>query len=278
MKVTASAISVAIDGHPILDGATLAAESGTVTGLIGPNGSGKSTLLRCVYQAIRPHRGTVLIGETDLGQVRARQAGQLRAVVAQDHELENDYSVRDVVAMGRIPHQGPFDRETEADRLAVERSLSRVGMSWARSRLFSTLSGGERQRVLLARALAQQAPVLLLDEPTNHLDIGAQLELLELVRGLRLTTVCALHDLDHAIAYCDTIVLLDRGQVIAVGTPTEVLTPARLEEVFGVRSTLVIHPLTGRPHLVFAASSATDPYRAALPLEPSTAGGTDRTA
>ena len=255
MRVTASEVSVSIDGTPILINVSLTAVAGTITGLIGPNGSGKSTLLRCLYRIIRPQHGAVMIGEHDVWHIRARQAGQLRAVVAQDHELDNDYSARDIVAMGRIAHQRLLERESSTDRDIVDEALARVGIQWAQTRRFATLSGGERQRVLLARALAQRTPVLLLDEPTNHLDIGAQLELLELIRGLGLTIICALHDLDHAIAYCDTVVLLDAGQVVAAGEPAAVLTPQCLADVFGVRGALTTHPLTGRPHLVFAAAT-----------------------
>ncbi|GAA3212016.1 ABC transporter ATP-binding protein [Dactylosporangium siamense] len=256
MKVSAAGVSVSIDGTPILDGVTLTAAAGSVTGLIGPNGSGKSTLLRCLYRIIRPQQGAVLIGEHDVWQVPARRAGLLRAVVAQDQELDNDYTVRDIVAMGRIPHQRLLERESATDRAVVDEALARVGIEWAQTRRFATLSGGERQRVLLARALAQGAPVLLLDEPTNHLDIGAQLELLDLIRDLGLTTIAALHDLDHAIAYCDAVVLLQHGRVVAAGEPAAVLTPQHLADVFGVRAAVTTHPLTGRPHLVFAAAAA----------------------
>ncbi|MBX7270054.1 ABC transporter ATP-binding protein [Micromonospora sp. Llam7] len=253
MRVTATGVSVAIDGTTILDDVSFTAADGRVTGLIGPNGSGKSTLLRCLYRIIRPQQGAVHIGEHDVWQVPARRAGQLRAVVAQDQELDNEYSVRDIVAMGRIPHQGLLERESTADRTIVDEALARARLEWAEDRRFVGLSGGERQRVLLARALAQNAPVLLLDEPTNHLDIGAQLELLELIRELGLTTVAALHDLDHAMSYCDAVVLLHHGRVVAADDPVTVLTPERLADVFGVRGAMTTHPLTGRPHLVFAA-------------------------
>ncbi|PZF98653.1 ABC transporter ATP-binding protein [Micromonospora endophytica] len=256
MRVTATGVSVSIDGAPILDEVSLTAAPGCITGLVGPNGSGKSTLLRCLYRIIRPQQGAVLIGDDDVWQVPARRAGQLRAVMAQDQELDNDYSVRDIVAMGRIPHQRLLERESSADRAIVDEALARIGIEWAQDRRFATLSGGERQRVLLARALAQDAPVLLLDEPTNHLDVGAQLELLDLIRELRLTTVAALHDLDHAVAYCDAVALLDQGRIVAAGEPVAVLTPERLAEVFGVRAAMTTHSLTGRPHLVFATGTS----------------------
>jgi iron complex transport system ATP-binding protein len=156
------------------------------------------------------------------------------------------------VAMGRAPHKSMFVRDTNDDRRIVEESLDHVGMAWATQRMVATLSGGERQRVYLARALAQRAPVLVLDEPTNHLDVRAQLELLELVRGLGLTTIAALHDLDHAVSYCDAITVLHGGRTVAHGSPTEVLTPNLVLDVFGVRAHIGEHPLTGRPHITVA--------------------------
>jgi iron complex transport system ATP-binding protein len=258
MKVEAGGVSVRIDDTTILDAVGLTAEPAAITGLIGPNGSGKSTFLRCVYRALKPTSGTIHIGQDDVWRTSARQAGLRTAVVAQDHDLDNGYSVLEIVTMGRNPHKGMLDRETGADRKIVEDALNRVSMDWAAQRVFATLSGGERQRVLVARALTQEAPVLLLDEPTNHLDIGAQHELLDLVKSLGLTTIAALHDLDHATTYCDRLVLLQRGRVVAAGTPAEVLTAERVAEVFGVRSAVVPHPLTGRPHFVTASPASAD--------------------
>jgi iron complex transport system ATP-binding protein len=268
MKVEVRGVSVTIDNNDILGDAHLTVEAGTVTGLIGPNGSGKSTLLRCVYRALKPVVGTVHIGADDVWRTSARQAGKRTAVVTQDHDLDNDFSVLETVAMGRLPHKGLLERDTRADREIVHSALSRVGMEWAANRVFARLSGGERQRVLVARALAQQAPVLLLDEPTNHLDVGAQLDLLDLVRELGLTTIAALHDLDHATAYCDRLVLLHAGRVVTAGTSEEVLSPERVAEVFGVRSAIVTHPLTGRPHFVTAPTGGDDELRQD-PLSPS---------
>jgi iron complex transport system ATP-binding protein len=256
MRIDVAGLAVAIDGTEIIAGADLTVEAGTVTGLVGPNGSGKSTLLRCVYRALRPVAGIVHIGQEDVWRSSARAAGRRTAVVTQDHDLDNDFSVEETVAMGRLPHKGLLARDTDADHEIVRDALKRVGMAWAAHRVFARLSGGERQRVLVARALAQQTPVLLLDEPTNHLDIGAQHDLLELVRGLGLTTVAALHDLDHATAYCDQLVLLHSGRIVTTGPPATVLTPERVEAVFGVRSSIVTHPLTGRPHFVTAPATS----------------------
>jgi len=258
MRISVRGVSVVLDGNQIVGDADLTVEPGTVTGLVGPNGSGKSTLLRCVYRALRPAAGTVHIGPDDVWRQNARTAGRRTAVVAQDHDLDNDFSVEETVAMGRLPHKRLLERDTGADHDIVHTALSRVGMGWAAHRVFAHLSGGERQRVLVARALAQQTPVLLLDEPTNHLDIGAQLDLLDLVRGLGLTTIAALHDLDHATAYCDQLVLIHDGRVVTAGTPGDVLTADRVAEVFGVRSAVIAHPITGRPHLVTARGTPDD--------------------
>ncbi|MBP2327997.1 iron complex transport system ATP-binding protein [Kibdelosporangium banguiense] len=252
MRIEVHDVTVIIDGNPIIGAARLDVQPATVTGLIGPNGSGKSTLLRCVYRALKPSSGSVYIGSDEVWRSGARQAGRRTAVVTQDHDLDNDFSVEETVAMGRGPHKRLLERENSTDRDIVQDALARVGMQWAAHRVFARLSGGERQRVLVARALAQQAPVLLLDEPTNHLDVGSQLDLLSLVRELGLTTIAALHDLDHATAYCDNLALLRSGQVVATGKPEEVLEPDRVADVFGVRSTIVPHPITGRPHFVTA--------------------------
>ena len=253
MKVMADGVHVRVGGTTILDSADFEAESGRITGIVGPNGSGKSTLLRCLYRALKPTYGNIYIGQDNVWRLTARQAGLRTAVVAQDHDLDNDYSVLEVVTMGRNPHKRVLDRETMSDRLIIGNALARVRMDWAAGRIFATLSGGERLRVLLARALTQQSPVLLLDEPTNHLDVGAQLELLDMVRDLKLTTIAALHDLDHATTYCDRLILVHDGQVVTSGPPGEVLVPGLVAEVFGVESAIVPHPLTGRPHFVTAS-------------------------
>ena len=253
MRVEVRDVSVTIDGNHILRGVSTVAEPGQFLGIVGPNGSGKSTLLRTLYRSVRPDEGSIGIGGDDVwAALTARQAAKRRAIVAQDSALDFDFSVADVVAMGRAPHKSMFVRDTNDDRRIVDEALDAVGMTWATQRLVATLSGGERQRVFLARALAQRAPVLVLDEPTNHLDVRAQLELLELVRSLGLTTIAALHDLDHAVSYCDAITVLHGGRTVAHGSPTEVLTPNLVLDVFGVRAHIGEHPLTGRPHITVA--------------------------
>ena len=259
MRVQAGGVSVEIDGTPIVGGCDLVAAPGEVVGLVGPNGSGKSTLLRAIYRVLRPVAGAVHLDEDDVWELAPRSAAQRLAVVAQESPGEFDFLVDDVVAMGRTPHKRLFERDSADDRAIVSDALARVGMTAFGGRVFATLSGGEKQRVLVARALAQQSKVLILDEPTNHLDIRAQLELLELVRGLGVTTIAALHELNHAAAYCDRVYVMQKGAIVAVGAPRETLTPEVLREVFGVEAHGSVHPATGRFHLVFAPLATLQP-------------------
>jgi len=215
-------------------------------GLLGPNGSGKSTLLRMIYRVLRPSAGQIVHGGRDVWQGSARDNARAMAVLAQEDGNGFDLRVRDVVLMGRIPHQSAFARDSEDDFAIVARSLARVRIEHLAERHFATLSGGEKQRVLMARALAQQAPVLVLDEPTNHLDVRHQFELLNLVRGLGMTTLAALHDLRLAAHYCDRLYLLQGGALVAQGAPADVLTPETIADVYGVRALVRTNPLNGK--------------------------------
>ena len=253
MNVEVDGVSIAIDGHDIVTDVSIKFESGQFHGIVGPNGCGKSTLLRSIYRALRPRAGHVTFNGDDLWKsLSARDAARQRAIVAQDSSLDLDFSVHDVVSMGRSPHKRLLERDNRNDHTIVEDALHSVDMHWAQHRMFATLSGGERQRALLARALTQQAAILVLDEPTNHLDVKAQVELLDVVKQLRLTTIAALHDLDQAAAICDAVSVIRSGCVVASGDPLEVLTPSLIREVFGVESHIGTHPLTGRPQISVA--------------------------
>ncbi|GAA1718166.1 ABC transporter ATP-binding protein [Kribbella yunnanensis] len=252
MRLQLTGVGVLVDQASILAEVDLTVEPGEFVALIGPNGSGKSTLLRTAYRALRPTSGRIQLGDDDVWQTPAREVARRRAVVTQHQTAVTEFTVSEMVAMGRSPHQGLLDRETRQDRLLIADALRRVGLADAATRLFSTLSGGERQRVLIARAVAQQAPLIILDEPTNHLDVRAQLELLDLVHGLGVTTLAALHDLDQAAAHADRVAVLDTGRLAACGPPAEVLTAELIEKIFGVRAHIGPHPLHGRPHIAVA--------------------------
>ncbi|GAA2086895.1 ABC transporter ATP-binding protein [Actinomadura alba] len=244
-------VSVEIAGRTLIDRLRLEVETGQVVGLVGPNGSGKSTALRCVYRALCPTSGAVLFDGTDLASLKLRDSAQVIAALTQDSHTDLDFTVEELVALGRAPHirgNRPLNgREQDLCREAMRR----LDIDHLADRSVLTLSGGERQRVLIARALVQQPRVLVFDEPTNHLDVRHQIELLSYLRGSQLTVLVALHDLNLAAAVCNRIAVLSAGSLVADGTPAEVLTPELVRRVFGVDVTIVDHPHTGAPQLLF---------------------------
>ena len=235
LSLSLADVTVAVGSVEICSEVSLEVDAGQVVGIIGPNGSGKTTLLRAVYRVLRPRLGRVVVGEDDLWELRPSEAARRIAVVVQEPRSDFEFTVREVVAMGRSPHQSPFARESSEDQQRVEDALAHVSISDLATRSFSTLSGGEKQRTLIARALVQEARILILDEPTNHLDIRYQLEVLELIRGVGVTTLMSIHDVNLAAAYCDHVVVLLGGRIQAAGLVETVLIPEVLEPVFGVK-------------------------------------------
>lgn len=235
-------------GRLVIDGVSLAVADGETLGLLGPNGAGKSSLLRLLAGLRQPDTGAVLLDGHPLADVRRRAVAQRVAVVEQQVSTELDLTVEQIVRLGRIPHRGIWSGDTAADHHAVERALAQTETTPMRDRDWRTLSGGEQQRVQIARALAQEPRELLLDEPTNHLDIRHQFELLALIRALPVTAVVTLHDLTLAALFCDRLVVLDKGRVVAAGTPTEVLTAELISSVYGVAARVTVED-TGRPSI-----------------------------
>jgi iron complex transport system ATP-binding protein len=251
MRLAVEQVAVELSGRRIVDEVGLSVEPGEVVGLIGPNGSGKSTLLRAVYRMLRPAAGYVRLGGDDVWRLSARESARRTGVVVQETPSDFEFTVAEVVQMGRTPHKGMLAQDTGEDVQIVVAALRRVQMLAFAERQFSTLSGGEKQRVLMARALAQQPKFLVLDEPTNHLDIHYQLEILELVKSLGITTLVTLHDLNLAAAYCGRLYMLQAGRIVAAGAPEAVLTSERLRSVFLVDAVLGRHPVTGSLQLAF---------------------------
>lgn len=255
-------VTVRLDGTIIIDGVNCTIPRGALTALIGPNGAGKSTLLHALAAALPVAAGTISFADDDLLALPRRARARLLALVEQDAATELNLTVSDVVALGRIPHQGLFGDTSQHDRDVVHGALSAVGMLDFSHRLLAELSGGERQRVLLARALAQEPSLLLLDEPTNHLDISAQLSTLDLLHSLTLgqsssgaggiTVLAALHDLTLAAQYSDHVIVLRQGVVMAAGATASTLTAELISEVYGVQADVMEHPKTGRPLIAFS--------------------------
>lgn len=247
--------SVIAGGRPILDGVDLRAGPGKLTGLIGPNGAGKSTLMRAVIGVVPLDTGSVTFAGTDLPTMSRRSRAQMSAFVEQTGSSEVHLSAREVVMLGRIPFQSIWQSAPSPDdEKLADGALAAVGMIQFADRLYHTLSGGEQQRLHIARALAQQPKLLLLDEPTNHLDVHAQLTILNLLQARAragATVLLALHDLNLAAAFCDSLVVLHEGRQVAEGSPEQVLTPALLRRVYDVEATLLQHPRTGRPMIAY---------------------------
>ncbi len=239
---------------PVLKGIHLRLLRGEMVGLLGPNGSGKSTLLRVLSGVLKPQKGQVWLEGRLLSHLRAKEVAQKLAFVPQREEVAFGFTAWEVVLLGRAPYIGWWGKERATDLQATRRAMERTDSLCLSERAFSTLSGGERQRVVLARGLAQETPLLLLDEPLTHLDVAHQVGTLSLLRQLNreegLTVLAALHDINLASEFCDRLIVLRQGQIVADGTPSEVITPALLARVFGLDAWVRVNPATGRPHVL----------------------------
>ncbi len=241
-------VRVSLGGAEVLSGVSASVERGSFVGLVGPNGAGKTTLLRTVSAALTPDSGRVLVDGDDVHALSSKAASRRVAVVPQETHLSFSFDVETVVEMGRHPYRSRFGRKTDADRDAVAKAMERTAVARFADRSIEGISGGERQRVLLARALAQDAPVLLLDEPTASLDVNHQVETLELVTDLVAdgkTAVAAIHDLDLAARYCDELLLITDGDLLAAGPPVQVLSESRLADAFDTNAVVSRDGTTG---------------------------------
>ena len=250
-------LTVGYNGEPVLRNVNLTAARGQFIGLVGPNGSGKSTLVRALSRVLRPISGRALLDAVDVYEMSARELARRLAVVAQDYTVAFDFAVRDIVLMGRAPHLSRFGVERPQDYKIAEEAMGLTHTLVFADRPITSLSGGERQRCMIARALAQQPSVLLLDEPIAHLDINHQIEILDLARRLTtergLATIVVLHDLNLASQYCDQLVLVSQGKVVAEGKPQEVVTEARIRVAYGTDVHVRQHPTTGRPYVTLVS-------------------------
>lgn len=250
MKISTENIHLSYGIQEVLKGVNIESKENEFIGLIGPNGSGKSTLLKCIYRVLKPNVGQIFLDDTKLYGMSVRKSAKKMAVVAQHNYYNFEFSVREMVLMGRAPHKKAMERENAEDYQIVEAALKTVGMTDFVDRSFSTLSGGEQQRVILARALAQQTPCLILDEPTNHLDITHQLQLLKIVKNLNITVISAIHDLNITAMFCDKIYVLKDGEIVGSGTPEKVLTTKLIKNVYQV-DTEIVKDSVGQMYILF---------------------------
>ena len=253
MSIAAENITWSVGKKIIVNNVSLSVSSGETVGLLGPNGCGKSSLLRILAGLRRTHSGTVTLDGQNIAQITKKQLARRVAFVEQHGMTEANMRVVDVVKLGRIPHHSPFSNWTTQDDDTVTAALQRVDMLGKSEQGWQSLSGGERQRVHIARALAHSPTEILLDEPTNHLDIRHQIQLMKLVSELPVTSIVAIHDLNHASMFCDSLIVMQQGQIVAAGSPQEILTESLLWDVFKVETKIEISPFHGKKHIHYIA-------------------------
>jgi ABC-type cobalamin/Fe3+-siderophores transport system ATPase subunit len=264
-ELRASKLTLGYEKRIVVRDLDLSFPIGRVTAVVGPNGSGKSTIVRATARLLRPRSGVVLLDGKAIARMPTKEVARRLAVLPQGPSSPEGLTVERLVWNGRYPHQGFLGTSSAGDAEAVQWALRETHLEAFADRPLDALSGGERQRAWIAMALAQQTPILLLDEPTTFLDLGHQLEVLELLgelnRNQGMTVVMVLHELNQAARYSDHMVAVHEGSIWREGTPSEVLTPELLNEVFGVHATVVVDPGSGRPYCLptSRASSETAP-------------------
>lgn len=248
-KLKVEKLTYDIGGTRILKDITFDVEENTFVGVIGPNGSGKSTMLKSIYGVNKPSGGNIYFEGEDLLKISSKDRAKKIAVLAQESGGQFDFSVQQVVEMGRYPHKNTLENYSKHDLEIVDRVLYEMKLDNYRERSFNTLSGGEKQRVLIARLLVQESKFIILDEPTNHLDIGHQIEIMNIIKKMGVTVLFAIHDMNMAAIYCDKLVIMKKGEVITQGSVEETLTSEMLKDLFNVEAE--IHDLKGRKHVIY---------------------------
>ncbi len=251
MKLSADSVTVTLSRKDIVKQVSVQVADGQFVGLLGPNGSGKTTLLKSIYRVLKPSAGIVTLDGTDIREMSYRESSKRMGVVSQFTNMSFDFTVEEIVLMGRAPHKKAFSQDTEEDYLIAEEALRKVDMLDFRDRMFMTLSGGEKQRILLARTLAQQVDILILDEPTNHLDIKYQIQIMDLVKSLGKGVLSALHDLNLTLMYCSYVYVLKNGRIVAHGPTEEVITKDLIRDVYEVDCEVERDSRSGKMRVTF---------------------------
>ena len=240
-----------VNGKSILNHLSFSVSKGEFVGIIGPNGAGKSSLLRCLYRKIIATSGSIAYNQKALTEYSRKQLAQNIAVVLQEPPTHFVLTVIDVIRMGLIPNKSLLSFDNDDDEQAIIDAAHKVDLFDKLHQPFNALSGGEKQRAMIARAVLQKPTLLLMDEPTNHLDIKHQIEVLELARSMDTTVMLSIHDLNLAANFCDRIILMNQGEIVANGTPVEVFTSKRLKQVFDVEVDVSIHIKTQKLRIHF---------------------------
>ena len=251
MKLTVDKVSVSIASKKIIEEVSLQVSENKFVGLIGPNGCGKSTLLKSISKILEPDMGIITLGNQNVQELSNKQLAKQLGVVGQFHQVNFDFSVRQMLLLGRSPHKGMMERDNALDYEIVEKVLKQMDLQKLADRSFLSLSGGEKQRVVLGRTLVQQPQFLVLDEPTNHLDIKHQLSILKTVSALPIGVLAALHDLNLASRFTDYLYAMKDGQIIKQGTPQEVITEDVISELYEVDCRTYTNPILGKQTIEF---------------------------
>ena len=258
-RLRATDLDVGYDGRPVIEGLRVEIPDGSFTVIVGPNACGKSTLLRSLSRLLRPTRGSVLLDGKDIEHYRGKEFARELGLLPQQSLAPEGITVVDLVSRGRFPYQRMFRQWTEDDERAVHESLESTQLVGLSTRPVDSLSGGQRQRVWIAMALAQETPILLLDEPTTFLDLAHQIEVLDLCARLNRegrTLVAVLHDLNQAARYATHLIAMRTGEIVAEGSPRDVVTEETVQGVFGVRSRVIDDPESLTPMVIPLASGA----------------------
>jgi iron complex transport system ATP-binding protein len=235
----------------IVDDVSFSISKGQFVGLIGPNGAGKSSLMRCLYRVNGPTAGKVLFEDNNIWQLSAKDNAKNMSVILQEHSDHLGLTVKDVVSQGLTPHKKLFQWDDESDVAQIETVMQKMDIKELTHKPFQLLSGGEKQRVMLARALVQNTELLIMDEPTNHLDVHYQTEIMLKVKSLQKTILASFHDLNLAAAFCDYLLVLDKGKLVASGTPEVVLTQDLIKNVFRTQAVVDRHPENSHPRITY---------------------------
>ena len=245
MYLKAEHISVTLSGADIVKDISIHVEANKFVGIIGPNGCGKSTLLKSIYKVVKPQKGTVFLEDKNVSKSSAHVISKDIGVVGQFNDLSFDFTVQEMVLMGRTPHKHLMESDNAEDYKIVAEALERVDLTAYADRSYFNTFRRRKQRVILARAIAQKPKFLILDEPTNHLDIKDQIQIQSVVKSLKMGVLAALHDLPMASSYCDFLYVLKDGQIIAPGSPKKILTIELIKRVYEIDCEVYTNPITG---------------------------------
>jgi len=249
LTIDVHGLKLAYDAVTVLNDTEFKVDKGELVALLGANGAGKSTLLRCISRVLQPDKGQILLDGRDVEKLDSKEAACMMAVVPQETAADFEFTVEEIITMGRFPYLKRFQKEAVGDREIVQWAMEMTGVAHLAERSIGALSGGEKQRVVIARAICQQPEIMLLDEPTANLDIGYQSMLLELTARLNrrqgITVIAAIHDINLAVHHFNNFILLAGGSILAAGRADEVITPENIKKSYGVEATVFRHPLNG---------------------------------